>query len=104
MAIKKTTVVAALRDASTQILALSDENSILRSEKEELLSKVASLESSIDDRKVGSPLVHDFLGKEAADTGSNQYLGFGSVGNPETGAPITATEKMDMILNGEYIG
>jgi len=104
MAMEKQTVVAALRDASTHILALSDENSTLRSEKEELLNKVASLESNTNDDEINGSPVHNFLGKEAADTGSNQYIGFGSVGNPDMGEPATATEKMDMILSGEYIG
>lgn len=104
MAIEKDKVVAALRDASVEIATLSNDNTALRSENDELLKKVASLELETKDDKVGSKDVHNFLGKEASDAGGNQYIGFGSVGNPDTGEPASATEQMDMILSGEYLG
>ena len=97
MAIEKQEVAAALRDASTQISALTDQNANLESEKVELLSKIASLELRAEDNN------SDDLSKQASQSDGNQYLGFGMAEQIPGDIALSADEKMSAILSGEYL-
>lgn len=102
MAVNRKEIAAALRDASTKINALSEMVHSLQNENKQLHEKLAGY-SKDSNFKEKDDFFKSSFDKEASHNENIQYLGFGTIGEPEGAVSLSIEDRMNMILNGEYV-